>query len=239
MEKSMKQSKVTNTVSNEMEFIEQLLSLDGKKILDLGCGKAQITRLIATNGDNRKIIATEVDEIQHNKNLLIDDLPNVTFLKAGSEKIPLDDDSIDMLFMFKSLHHVPVELMGIALDEIKRVLKPEGVVYISEPIFEGEFNDVLRLFHDEEKVRKAAYSSITKSIKNKDLFLIDEILFNTPMYFANFEEFENNVINVTHTNHKLSPKLHQKVKDQFSLTMKDDGAKFLMPIRVNLLQKKV
>jgi hypothetical protein len=59
------------------------------------------------------------------------------------------------------------------------------------------------------------------------------------MVFESFEQFEQRVINVTHTNHKLSPELHQRVKDQFLLNMKEDGASFLMPIRVDLLQKKV
>ncbi len=76
------------------------MSLDGKKILELGCGKADLTRLIATTGSGREIMATEVDEIQHNHNLLIDDLPTVTFVKAGSEEIPSDDESFDVVFMF-------------------------------------------------------------------------------------------------------------------------------------------
>ena len=239
MEISMNLSQPTNKTCNESEVFEQRLSLDGKEILELGCGKADITRLIATNGHGRKITATEVDEIQHNKNLLIDDLPNVTFLMAGSEAIPLANESFDVVFMFKSLHHVPIELMENALKEIKRVLKPGGMAYISEPIFDGDFNEVLRLFHDEEKVRESAYRAIEKSITDENFILADEIFFNTPMVFESFEEFERKIINVTHTNHKLSPELHQRVTNQFSLNMQDDGAKFLIPIRVDLLKKRV
>ena len=146
-------SNLKDKTCKESDIFEQLLALDGKDILELGCGKAQMTRLIATTGHDRTITATEVDEIQHSKNILISDLPNTTFLIAGSEDIPFSDNSFDVIFMFKSLHHVPMEQMGKALMEVERVLRPGGKAYLSEPIFEGNFNEVLRLFHDEEKVR--------------------------------------------------------------------------------------
>jgi ubiquinone/menaquinone biosynthesis C-methylase UbiE len=233
----MKKPQPTDKTCSESEVFEEVLSLDGKEILELGCGRADITRLIAKNGHGRKITATEVDEIQHSKNILIDDLPNVTFLLAGSEAIPSGDESFDIVFMFKSFHHVPLELMGKALNEAKRVLRPGGMVYISEPVFEGAFNEILRLFNNEKEVREAAYRAIKESINNNDLILVDEIFFNTPMIYESFEEFEERVINVTHTDHRLSPELYQRVKDQFLLNIQDGAARFLMPIRVNLLQK--
>jgi len=234
----MQLSQFNNTTCSEREIYEQL-ALDNKNILELGCGKADITRLIATGGPGRKVTATEVDEVQHSKNLLIKDLPNVTFIVAGSEKIPADDDSFDIIFMFKSLHHVPTELMADALAETQRVLKPGGIAYISEPVFQGDFNEVLRLFHDEEVVRAAAQKAIKQSIANKSFTLVEEVLFNSPMRFENFEDFENKIIKVTHTQHALSPQLQQQVENQFARNMSSDGANFLMPIRVNVLQKGI
>jgi ubiquinone/menaquinone biosynthesis C-methylase UbiE len=63
------------------------------------------------------------------------DLPNVNFGLSGAQDIPLDDESVDVVFMFKSLHHVPTELMEQSLREIWPVLKPAGLAYISEPVF--------------------------------------------------------------------------------------------------------
>jgi len=230
-------SQLTDKIYNENEIFEHFLSLDGKTILELGCGKADITRLIATNGYGRKITATEVDVDQYKKNILIDDLSNVTFIVAGSENIPLDDETFDIVFMFKSLHHVPEKEIENALHEVKRVLKHGGIAYISEPIFSGDFNEVLRLFHDEEQVRDAAYSAIRNSISNENLISLDELFFNTSISFKSFEEFEEKIMNVTHTDHELSSDLYECVKKQFLLNLEDDGAKFLIPIRVNLLQK--
>ncbi len=221
----------------ESDIYNRLLSLDGKHILELGCGSADITRNIATSGVDRRITAFEVDEIAHEKNLQITDLPNVTFGLSGAQDIPLQDESVDVVLMFKSLHHVPIELMEPSMHEIRRVLKPGGLLYISEPIFAGDFNEILRLFHDEQKVREAAYNTIKRAVDEGLFTLVEETFFYSPVKFENFAEFENNTINATHSNHSLDEKLYNLVKQRFEQHVGDDGAHFLMPIRVDLLQK--
>ena len=221
----------------ESEIVNDLLSLDGKHILELGCGSAEITRNIAASGVNRKITALEVDEIAHEKNLQITDLPNVFFALSGAQKIPLDDESVDVVFMFKSLHHVPLDLMEASMHEIKRVLKSGGLLYISEPVFAGDFNEILRLFHDEQKVRQAAFNTIKKAVDEGLFDLVEERFFNSPMKFESFAEFENNTIKATHSSHRLDEKLYNLVKQRFEQHIGNDGAHFLMPMRVDLLQK--
>ncbi len=220
----------------ESEIYDRLLSLDNKHILELGCGCADITRSIAISGTGRKITALEVDEIAHEKNLQITDLPNVTFALSGAQDIPLGDASVDVVFMFKSLHHVPLDLMDASMHEIKRVLKPGGLTYISEPIFAGDFNEILRLFHDEQKVREAAFITVKKAV-DKGLFeLVEETFFNSPMRFENFAEFETNTINATHSHHSLDDDLYKLVKQRFEQHLGDDGMQFWMPMRVDLLR---
>jgi ubiquinone/menaquinone biosynthesis C-methylase UbiE len=223
----------------ESEIYNRLLELDGKHILELGCGNAEITRDIATAGARRRITALEVDEIAHEKNLQITDLPNVIFGLSGAQALPLDDESVDVVFMFKSLHHIPFDQMEPSMLEINRVLKPGGLAYISEPIFAGDFNEILRLFHDEQKVREAAFN-ILKKVVDEGLFnLVEETFFNAPMNFENFADYENKVLKVTHTNHALDEKLYSLVKQRFEEHESDHGAHFLMPIRVDLLQTPV
>ena len=223
----------------ESEIYNDLLALDGKHILELGCGSAEITRDIATSGADRKITAFEVDEIAHGKNLQITDLPNVTFGLSGAQEIPLEDESVDVVFMFKSLHHVPLELMEPSMREIRRVLKQGGLVYISEPVFAGDFNDILRLFHDEQKVREAAFNTVKKAVDEGWFNLLEETFFNAPRKFENFAEFENDTIKATHSNHTLDEKLYKLIKQRFEQHIGDDVAHFLIPVRVDLLQKCV
>ena len=221
----------------ESEIYDRLLSLDGKHILELGCGSAEITRNIASSGTGRTVTALEVDELAHEKNLLISDLSNVTFGLSGAQDIPLQDESVDVVFMFKSLHHVPQALMYPSMQEIRRVLKPGGLAYISEPVFAGDFNEILRLFHDEQKVREAAFEVLVKAVDDGLFNLIEEIFFNSPMRFENFAEFEENTIKATHSYHSLDNELYQLVKQRFEQHAGPDGAHFLMPMRVDLLQK--
>jgi len=221
----------------ENDIYETHLTLDDKKILELGCGNAEITRIIATGGRKRHITALEVDEIQHAKNLEISDLPNVHFKLAGAEKIPAADGEYNIVFMFKSLHHVPTDLMMQSMHEIQRVLKPGGMLYISEPIFDGELNEVLRLFHDEQLVRATAFETIKTAIKENIFCLSEQIFFNTPVFFTDFAEFEELVIKVTHSEHQLTPELYSQTKDRFNQSVKGNGANFIMPIRVDLLYK--
>ena len=221
----------------EAEVFESILSLNKKNILELGCGDAFTTRLIAMAGEGRTITAAEVDTIQHEKNLLIDDLFNVDFILSGSEKIPSDDNSFDVVFMFKSFHHVPKELMEQALHEVKRVLKPGGFAYISEPIFAGEFNEILRLFHDEEDVRQAAFDTLKKVVDDKTFLLVDELFFNVPVVFDHFSHYAEKVIGATHSDHQLSDELYARVKQKFEQAYTRNGGNFIIPIRVDLLQK--
>lgn len=221
----------------ESEVYHRLLALDGRHILELGCGSAVITRDIATAGSDRRVTALEVDRIAHEKNLQIADLPNVTFRLAGAEAIPLADATVDVVFMFKSLHHVPVELMDQALREIQRVLKPGGYAYISEPVYAGAFNDILRLFHDEKAVREAAFAAVQRAVGGGLFALVEELFFHSPMQFADFADFENRILKVTHTEHRLDEALYREVRQRFGTHLGPDGARFLMPVRVDLLQK--
>ena len=126
--------------------------------------------------------------------------------------------------------------MDKAFEEIHRVLKPGGFAYISEPIFAGDFNDILKMFHNEEQVRRAAFEATRRAV-NAGLFtLASQTFFNAPMRFADFSEFENKILAATHTKHSLSPELYVAVKGKFETHMSPDGANFLMPIRVDLLQ---
>jgi len=220
----------------ENEIIESI-ELDNKEILELGCGSAFFTRIIAQSGENRNITAAEIDDVQYNKNMLINDLPNVKFISCGAQEIPSENNSFDVVFMFKSLHHVPQELMAAALEEIHRILKPNGLLYLSEPLFHGEYNEVLRLFHDEQEVRQKAFETIKASVDNNQYSLRDEIFFNDGVVFNSFEEFENKLIKATYQNHQLDKKLYDKVQSKFNTHIKDGVARFVKPMRVDILRK--
>ena len=224
-------------VCDEYVIVNNLLPLGGAAVLELGCGKGEKTRAIAHNSEVASITALEVDEVQHAKNLQIDGLSNVSFRLGGAQAIPAADASFDIVLMFKSLHHVPMEKMDQALAEIRRVLKPGGLAYLSEPVYAGPFNDILRLFHDEKTVREAAFAAIERAVHGRALGLVSQNFFNTPVHFNDFAQFEEQVMKVTHTDHHLSPEVYDAVRAAFMSHMTTHGVDFQFPIRVDLLSK--
>jgi SAM-dependent methyltransferase len=225
-------------VLDERELIDALpLNATPARALELGCGTARQTRLLAAGGRFASIVALEVDRIQHEKNLLIDDLPGVSFALGGAEDIPAGDASADAVFLFKSLHHVPLQLLGQAFREMHRVLAPGGLVYISEPVFGGDYNEILRLFHDEERVREAAFEATSAAVEEGLFELVSQTFFRAKVKYKSFADFEQKVIQVTHTEHRLSPALCEQVRAKFDAHVNENGASFLAPFRVDLLRK--
>ena len=67
-------------IQDEIDVLKALLPFDGARVLELGCGAADKTRQIALQTQVKEIVAAEVDQIQHQKNLQRDDLSNVEFV---------------------------------------------------------------------------------------------------------------------------------------------------------------
>ena len=222
-------------VENEADILDRLLHLQSATVLELGCGKAEKTRIVAQQAAS--VLALEGDEIQLAKNLAITDLPNVRFARGGAENIPATDAGFDIVLMFKSLHHVPAELMDSVFAEIRRVLKPGGVAYISEPVYAGDFNEILKLFHDERAVREAAFAAEQRAVASGRLALVTQRFFLQPMHFAYFAQFDEQVLKVTHTEHRLSAATLEQVRSRFNGHMTREGATFYTPLRADLLSK--
>ncbi len=224
-------------IQDELDVLSELVPLRGARVLELGCGAAEKTRQMVERGGATAVVAAEVDEIQHGKNLRIADLPAVTFRAYGAEAIDEPDASFDAVVMFKSLHHVPVPLMDRALREIRRVLKPGGLAYLSEPVFAGDFNEVLRLFHDESVVRREAFEAIRRAVTEGVLELVEERFFKNVIRLDSFAQFERGVLGATHTEHDLSPELLARVKARFEGFRGPEGYVFQIPNRVDLLRR--
>ena len=224
--------------ATEMQIIAEHLPITGNRLLELGCGDAWMTRQLAERFQPAQIIATEVDRIQHDKNLRKNDLAEViSFAYGGAEEIDLEDASVDLVLMLKSLHHVPVEQLDKGLSEVARVLRPGGLASISEPVYAGDFNDILKLFHDEEQVRQAAFDAVRRAVESGSLELLKQIFFNSPGHYQDFDEFDRRMLQATHTEHDIDPALYRRIKQAFDRHMTDEGADFLKPTRVDLLRK--
>ena len=225
---------ITQTL--EEIYLIETLNLDNKTILELGCGSATMTKLLSQYGSNRVIIACEVDQLQHEKNLLLN-IPNIEFKLNSAQDINLDDESVDMIFMFKSFHHIPYNLMKKALEEIKRVLKPNGLVYISEPLFQGDQNQLISMFHDEQQVRIDAFEHIKEAVESEQFKLFRELFFQTEVVYEDFEDFKAKQMNLSYNDNTITKELEEKIKDKFNSFNEGKRTSFMKPFRVDILQK--
>jgi ubiquinone/menaquinone biosynthesis C-methylase UbiE len=221
----------------EVEVYESLLPLAGARVLDIGCGDAQIARAIATTRPDASIVGLEADAIQHAINISSERPRTLTFGYGAAQAIPADDGAFDVVTLFKSLHHVPLESLDAALTEVRRVLRPGGLAYISEPVFAGELNEIVRIFHDEQELRREAFNATCRAVDRGMFELVEERFFLVPVAFRDFAEFERRVIGVTHTKHRLGRDQFEEVRARFLRHCAQDGARFLSPTRVDLLRR--
>lgn len=227
------------------ELIQKYLSTaKGAVWIELGCGDAKVTKMLAQELPDIQIFAYEVDEIQHDKNTtaaLSDDCPkNLTFGKAGMQDFPAEDGSVDGVIMLKSLHHVPKELLKDGFAKVKRALKPGGKLFISEPVFGGAFNEILRIFHDEEEVRSHAFGVAKDQVESGEFALEEEIHCQHHVkYPRGFADFEERILGSTYNHFNLTNEVLETVKERFQEYVKENGStEFMSPIRVDVLVKK-
>lgn len=224
-------------VTDEAEFLQQQVPLAGAHLVELGCGKAELARRLLERGQVARISAFEVDARQHAANLASAHPPALRFLEGGADDIALPDASADVVIMLKSLHHVPVDRLDRALREIRRVLRPGGWLYVSEPVYAGAFNELIRLFNDEGDVRLAAYAALQRAAQAGVLHWHGEQVFATPLAFRDFDDFSARVIHVTYLDHRLDAALEGEVRRRFDAHLGADGARFTRQLRINLLRR--
>ena len=224
-------------VRTEGQVCDELVPLARARVLELGCGKAEATRHLARAHPDAKFMALETDTIQAALNVESPELPNVRFGLGAAEAIPAEDRAFDAVLMFKSLHHVDEQQLDQALGEIHRVLSPGGLAFFCEPVFDGDYNEVIRIFHDEQHVRAAAFAALQRAVASGRYALKAEVFFQRTVRFDDFAEFEKKVIGVTHTRHTLSESQLARVRERFMRHATPAGASFLQPMRADLLQK--
>lgn len=223
--------------SNELDLLAELVPLQRKTVVELGCGNARLARDLLLRFPGCTVTGLEVDATQHTKNL---ERPQagLTFLAAGAEAVPFPDESFDLALMLKSLHHVPLPALDAALAEVARVLRPGGWFYVSEPIYGGALNEVVRLFNDEGLVRPAAQAALDRALAQTPWWTHEaDIRFAQPVHFPDFEAFEQRMLYPSFADHHVDAALVGRVRAAFLPHLGADGAHFARPMHVRLMRR--
>jgi len=100
-----------------------------KDVLDIACGDGYGSALL--NKTARSVIGVDVNKDVIDKACKKYISASLTFKQGSATNIPLDDQSVDVVVSFETLEHL--EDHDGMMKEIKRVLKPGGLLIISTP----------------------------------------------------------------------------------------------------------
>jgi ubiquinone/menaquinone biosynthesis C-methylase UbiE len=224
-------------LEDELDLMADMLPLAGARLIELGCGAARLAAGLVQRFAGASVLGLEIDERQMAKNLAAPATPGLTFVNAPAQAIPQRDASFDGALMLKSLHHVPLAVMDLALAEVARVLKPDGWLYASEPVYEGPLNEVVRLYNDEGVVRAAAQAALDRAVHSGVWLQSDERWFESTVRFADFADFERRMMQATYSTHQVDAALLAQVQARFEAQQAAQGGVFTRPMRVRLLRK--
>jgi SAM-dependent methyltransferase len=112
------------------------ISLEGKTVADIGCGDGILDLGVAVQAKPDRlvgfdILAHDVEELQERAATYagIEKLPdNLYFCVSDTTRLPAEDDEFDYVISWSAFEHIadPVAI----LREIRRVLRPHGVLFI-------------------------------------------------------------------------------------------------------------
>ena len=111
--------------------IKELEPISDFKILDLGCGDGQSSIFFEKHFPTSDYEGIDVSEdsikVAQQKTLA-----RAHFQPYDGSRVPFADQTFDVVFIACVLHHVDFQYHQGILEEVKRVLKPSGRLYIFE-----------------------------------------------------------------------------------------------------------
>ena len=144
--------------------------LDGKKIIEMGCGDCLNAAVMAALG--AEVYANDIADAC---GMIIEKLNNsynfkhpIVFVKGDFLKNKLPAQSFDIVVGKAFLHHLTVPLERLFLKETARLLKPDGEARFFEPAVNNKFLDDIR-WHIPVKGRPSKFNKAAfKTWKDND-----------------------------------------------------------------------
>jgi ubiquinone/menaquinone biosynthesis C-methylase UbiE len=137
----------------------------GKRVLDVACGEGYGSALMARGASSVVGVDISADAVRH-ATAAYSDVNNLRYVEARCTKIPFADASFDVAVSFETIEHISEH--DEFLDEIKRVLTPQGLLIISSPN-KAEYSDARNFaneFHVKELYRDELAAQLAKRFQH-------------------------------------------------------------------------
>lgn len=103
----------------------------GACVLDAACGVGYGTQIISKSA--KKVYGVDLDPETIDYAVKNYNEENITFEVSSVTKLPYEDDFFDVIISFETIEHIDSESQKSTLNEIKRVLKKDGILIMSTP----------------------------------------------------------------------------------------------------------
>jgi ubiquinone/menaquinone biosynthesis C-methylase UbiE len=100
------------------------------EVLDIGCGHGHIHPYLIQSAPRMKLSAVDVAATVVEEARLMN--PTVDYRSYEGERLPYDDNSFDAAYTIAVMHHVPPPQWPTFLMEMRRVVRPGGLIAIFE-----------------------------------------------------------------------------------------------------------
>ncbi|KAF1014108.1 MAG: putative S-adenosylmethionine-dependent methyltransferase [Stenotrophomonas maltophilia] len=104
--------------------------MEGKDVLDVASGEGYGSAMLASRARSVRGVDISQEAVDHAAGRYAA-LSNLTYLQGSAAAIPLADDSVDVVVSFETIEHLLEQEEMMA--EIRRVLRPDGVLVMSSP----------------------------------------------------------------------------------------------------------
>ena len=167
-----------------------------KTVLDIACGTGYGTKYLSENAKSCIGIDISNSSIKYAKEKFSAD--NVEFKQGSITEIPLQDKSVDILISFETIEHVDENAQYKALKEYQRVLKDDGILFISSPNIDCWDYNPNNPFHLKEFITKDFIDFLKKDFKYVS-YLGQEVKASSSMNFNDSNEakiYSSNYLNM-------------------------------------------
>lgn len=219
------------------DVVREFLPLKGARVLDVGCGDGALVRMMAREG--AQVTGLEISEEQLVRAKAAAPVGDESYQVGRAEALPFDDQAFDIVVIFNSLHHVPIEVQEKALAEAGRILKTGGYLFVMEPLAEGAFFELVQPVDDETEVRAAAYVALRRAADGPAFEEVSEYTFATEYRYDSFAAFKDAVLQVDGSRRAAFESREPHLRERFERTADrtQDGYAFTHPKRLNLLKR--
>jgi SAM-dependent methyltransferase len=145
-------------IASDAVMLERLVEPEDRDVVDIGCGAGALVRELTARG--ARVTGIEISAGQLERALGHPEAGRAHYLIGRAEQLPLAAGTQDLAIFMRALHHVPAECHPAALRECHRILRPGGLLYVAEPLPEGDFFALTSLVEDEREVRATAQLSL-------------------------------------------------------------------------------